>query len=141
MCNCAHDLCCCLLCPLDNCDILAEGEARQQLIKRIFWGQVLLTIAIIIVSGVLIVAIDFYLKLVLGIVNSCLATALKFTSSFDKDIRDTSQKLDLVSGPDKKSEAASEAADRLAAAMKSRSGHDDDKTQTSGYLHTLPQYR
>jgi hypothetical protein len=125
MCTSARDVCCCILCPLDYCALGAVGEERQQLIKRIFWGQVLLTISIIIVSGVLIVATDFYLKLVLGIVNSCLATALKFTSSFDKDIRDTSQKLDLVGGPDKKSEAASEAAHRLAVAVQGIAGADD----------------
>jgi len=115
-CASCRDFCCCLLCPLDGCDFHAEGEEKQVLIKRIFWSQVLLTLAIIIVSGILIVATGFYAKLVLGVVNSVLATLQKFTQSFDKDLRDTAQRLDLMRavGPDKKSEVpAAAAADRL----------------------------
>ena len=99
---------------MDECDFESDGEERQRLIKRIFWTQVLLTVAIVAISGVLIVATGFYAKLVLGVVNSILATLLKFTQSFDKDLRDTAMKLDLVRGEDKKEEIeAADAADEL----------------------------
>ena len=61
--------------------------------KRIYWLQVVLTVGIIVSSGILVVANEFYLKLVLGIVSSVLAALLKFTTSFDKDITEYGDRL------------------------------------------------
>lgn len=89
MCTC---LACCL-CWLDCVNFQAEGQAKNTLVKRIYWLQVVLTVCIIVISGILVVANDFYLKLVLGIASAVLAAFLKFTASFDKDITEYADRL------------------------------------------------
>ena len=95
--QCCCSLFTCVFCWLDGVDFKAEGPERDLLVRRIYWVQVVLTLLIIAVSGVLIVMQDFIAKLVLGIVNSLLAAALKFSTSFHKDLSDTTERLESLS--------------------------------------------
>jgi len=85
---------CSLICWLDHVDFLTRSPVlRQRLIKRIVWCQWVLTLAIIVVSGILIVATDSTVKAVLGITNTVFAGMLRLTTSFDKDMRDMEERM------------------------------------------------
>jgi len=83
-----------LICWLDHVDFFTRSPfLRQRLIKRIVWCQWVLTLAIIVLSGILIVETDSTAKAVLGITNTVFAAMLRLTTSFDKDMRDMAEKM------------------------------------------------
>jgi hypothetical protein len=61
------------LCLLDHLNLeTSDKTERRLIINRVIFLQWILTLSVIIVSGVLIVATDFWLKTALGMTSSVL---------------------------------------------------------------------